>query len=66
MKKLIFAGDTNLTFDKNLESVGRESLSQKHYLSEIIKFNKSFNLCDICRVCNPQKTIHIPTNKFYW
>ena len=54
-KKVIFAGDFNLIFDKNLESAGRSPLLEKHSLSEIIKLNKTFNLCDIWRVCNPHK-----------
>ena len=46
-KKVIFAGDFNLIFDKKLESAGGNFLLKKHSLSEIIKLNKNFNLCDI-------------------
>ena len=54
-KKVIFAGDFNIIFDKNLESAGGNPLPKKHSLSEIIKLNKNFNLCDIWRVHNPHK-----------
>ena len=36
-KKVIFAGDFNLIFDRNLESAGGNPLLKKHSLSEIIK-----------------------------
>ena len=54
-KKVIFASDFNLIFDKNLETTGGSPLLKKHNLSEIIKLNKDFNLCDIWRVRNPHK-----------
>ena len=54
-KKVIFAGDFNLAFDKKFESVGGRPLLKKHSLSEIIKLNENFNMCDIWRVCNPHK-----------
>ena len=54
---MIFAGDFKLTFDKNFESAGGNSLLKKHSLSEIIKLNENFNLCDIWRVCNPHKKL---------
>ena len=56
-KKVIFAGDFNLIFDKNLESTGGNPLLKKHSLSEIIKLNENLNLCDIWRVCNPHKKL---------
>ena len=56
-KKVIFAGDFNLIFDKNLESAGGSPLFKKHSLSEIIKLNETFNLCDIWRVRNPHKKL---------
>ena len=49
-KKVIFAGDCNLIFDKNLESAGGSPLLKKHSLSESIKLNENFNLCDNWRV----------------
>ena len=56
-KKVIFAGDFNLIFDKNLESAGGNPLLKKHSLSEIIKLNENLNLCDFggCVI----KTIHL-------
>ena len=54
-KKVIFAGDFNLIFDRNLESAGGNPLLKKHSLSEIIKLNENLNLCDIWRVRNPHK-----------
>ena len=36
-KKVIFASDFNLIFDKNLESAGGIPLLKKHSLSKIIK-----------------------------
>ena len=45
-KNVIFARDFNSIFDKNLESVGLSPLLKKHSLSEIIKLNKTFSLCD--------------------
>ena len=56
-KKVIFVGDFNLIFDKNLESAGGSPLLKKHSLSEIIKLNENFNLCDIWRVRNPHKKL---------
>ena len=56
-KKVIFAGDFKLIFDKNLESAGGNSLLKKHSLSEIIKLNENFNLCDIWRVGNPNEKL---------
>ena len=56
-KKVIFAGNFNLIFDKNLESPGGNPLLKKHSLSEIIKLNENFNLCDIWRVRNPHKKL---------
>ena len=54
-ENVIFAGDFNLIFNKNLESAGGIPLLKKHSLSEIIKLNKTFNLCDILRVRNRHK-----------
>ena len=56
-KKVIFAGDFNLIFDKTLDSAGGSPLLKKHSLSEIIKLNETFNLCDIWRVRNPRKKL---------
>ena len=60
-KKVIFAGDFNLIFDKNFESAGGggggSTLLKKHSLSEIIKLCETFNLCDIWRVRNPHKNL---------
>ena len=56
-KKVIFASDFNLIFDKNLESSGGSPLLKKLSLSEIIKLNENFNLCDIWRVRNPHKKL---------
>ena len=56
-RKVIFAGNFNLIFDKNLESAGGSPLLKKHSLSEVIKLKENFNLCDICRVCNPHKKL---------
>ena len=56
-KKVIFASDFNLIFDRNLESAGGNPLLKKHSLSEIIKINENLNLCDICRVRNPHKKL---------
>ena len=46
-----------MIFDRNLESAGGNPLLKKHSLSEIIKLNKNLNLCDMWRVCNPQKKL---------
>ena len=54
---MIFAGEFNLIFDKNLESAGGNPLLQKHSLSEIIGLNENFDLCDIWRVGNPHKKL---------
>ena len=56
-KKVIFAGDFNLIFDRKLESAGGNPLLKKHSLSEIIKLNENLNLCDIWRVRNPHKKL---------
>ena len=56
-KKVIFASDFNLIFDKNFESSGGSPLLKKLSLSEIIKLNENFNLCDIWRVRNPHKKL---------
>ena len=56
-KKVSFSGDFNLLFCKNLESLGGSPLLKKHSLSEIIKLNKNFKLCDIWRVRNPHKKL---------
>ena len=63
-KNMIFAGNFNLIFDKNLESAGDSPLL-KNSLSEIIKLNETCNLYDIWRVLNPhKKLIHSPTKTF--
>ena len=63
-KNMIFAGNFNLIFDKNLESAGGSPLL-KNSLSEIIKLNETCNLYDIWRVLNPhKKLIHFPTKAF--
>ena len=56
-KKVIFAGNFNLSFDENVESAGGSPLIKKHSLSEVIRLKENFNLCDICRVCNPHKKL---------
>ena len=56
-KKVIFAVDFNLIFDKNLESAGWSPLLKKHSLFEIIKLKETFNLCNIWRVRNPHKKL---------
>ena len=54
---MIFVGDLNLIFDKNLESAGGSPLLKKPSLSEIIKLNENFNLCDIWRMRKPHKKL---------
>ena len=54
---MIFTGDFNLIFYKNLESTGGIPLLKKHSLSKIIKLNENLNLCDIWRVRNPHKKL---------
>ena len=56
-KNVIFERDFNLIFDKTLESAGLSSLLKNHSLSKIIQLTKTFNLCDIWRVCNPHKNL---------
>ena len=56
-KKVVFAGDFNLLFDRNLESAGENPLLKKRSLSEIIKPNENLNLCDIWKVRNPHKKL---------
>ena len=56
-KKVTFAGDWNLIFDKNLEYMGGIPLLEKPILSEIIKLNENFNLCNIWRVRRPHKKL---------
>ena len=64
-KKVIFAGDFNLIFDKNLESAGGSPLLKKHSLSDIIKLNENFNLCDIWTVHNPHKKLFTFRQKLF-
>ena len=64
-KKVIFVGDFNLIFDKNLESAGGSLLLKKHSLSEIIELNENFNLCDIWRVRNPHKKLFTFQQKYF-
>ena len=64
-KKVIFSGDSNLIFDKNLGSLGGRPLLKKHSLSEIIKLNENFNLCDIWRVRNPHKKLFTFRQKYF-
>ena len=64
-KKVIFAGDFNLIFDKYLESAGGKPRLKKHSLSEIIKLNENFNLCDIWRVRNPHKKLFTLRQKHF-
>ena len=56
-KNVIFAGDFNLIFNKNLEPAEEVPFSKKNNLSEIIKLNETFSLCDIWRVRNPHKNL---------
>ena len=56
-KKVIFTGEFNLIFDKNLKSAGGSPLLKKQSLSKIIKLNESFNLCNILRVRNRHKKL---------
>ena len=55
-KYVIFGGDFNIVFEKNLESAGGTFL-KKHSLPLSFKLNKTFNLCDIWRVRNPHKNL---------
>ena len=64
-KKMIFAGDFNLIFDKNLESAGRNPFIKNHSISEIIKLNENLNLCDIWRVLNPHKKLFFFRQKHF-
>ena len=61
---MIFAGDFNLIFDKNLESAGGSPLLKKD-LSEIIKLNENLNLFDIWRVRNPHKKLSTFVQKYF-
>ena len=62
---MIFAGDINLIFDKNLESERGNPLLKKYSLSEIIKLNENFDLCDIWRVRNPHKKLFTFRQKLF-
>ena len=55
-KYVIFGGDFNIVFEKNLESAWG-TLLKKHSLPLSFKLNKTFNLCDIWRVRNPHKNL---------
>ena len=57
-KQILFAGDFNLFFDRNLEAKGgNPSLKQKS-ISKIIELKEQFDLCDIWRVRNPNSKVY--------
>ena len=62
---MIFAGDFNVIFDKNLKFAGGIPFLKKHSLSEIIKLSENFNLCDIWRVRNPHKRLSTFRQKYF-
>ena len=61
---MIFAGDFNLIFDKNLEPAEGSPLLKKD-LSEIINLNENLNLFDIWRVHNPHKKLSTFRQKYF-
>ena len=62
---MIFAGDFNVIFDKNLKFAGGIAFLKKHILSEIIKLSENFNLCDIWRVRNPHERLSTFRQKYF-
>ena len=49
-KNIVFAGDLNLFFDRNLEACGGTPLLKKKSVSKIIQLLEKYNLSDIWRI----------------
>ena len=52
-KNIVFAGEFNLFFDRNLEACGGMPSLKKKSVSKIIQFLEKYNLSDIWRIRNP-------------
>ena len=52
-KNIVFAGDFNLFFDRNLEACGGTPSLKKKSVSKIIQLLEKYNLSDIWRIRNP-------------
>ena len=52
-KNFLFGGDFNFFLDKKLEAKGGKPTLKKRSISKLININKSYDLCDIWRLRNP-------------
>ena len=52
---IVFAGDFNFYFDKELEASGGNPQTKLQSIAKFIKIKKDFDFCDIWRIKNPQK-----------
>ena len=52
-KNIVFAGDLNLFFDRNLEVCGGTPSLKKKSVSKIVQLLEKYNLSDIWRIRNP-------------
>ena len=54
-KRIIFAGDFNVIFDRRLDAKGGNPKIKNHSISKLIKIKEKMDLCDIWRIRNPKK-----------
>ena len=64
-KNVIVAGDLNFFFNKKLECKGGNSCLKKQSITQMIKIQEAFDLCDIWRIRNP-KTIAFTFRQKYF
>ena len=53
-KRIIFAGDFNVIFDRRLDAKGGNPILKKNSISKLIKLKEDLDLCDIWRIHNPK------------
>ena len=54
-KRIIFAGDFSVIFDRRLDAKGGNPNIKNHSISKLIKIKEKMDLCDIWRIRNPKK-----------
>lgn len=54
-KRIIFAGDFNVIFDRRLDAKGGNPNIKNHSISKLIEIKEKMDLCDIWRIRNPKK-----------
>ena len=52
-KRIIFKGNFSIFFNSKLEAKGSKRLLKRKSIAQLVEIKESLDICDICRIRNP-------------